>query len=212
MKGASSIPLAKALDDCIAPLDPVAPALGELGELEQVVGAARRLLPITDRYDEGRVVSCGLLVLPLKENLHVAWGNVWTHPDHRRQGHGSAMLDHLVGLARERRRSTLMTEVAVPYGSPEDGAGHPDADFALRRGFALDISNVVRVLDLPIDEDQVQRLADEAETRTIREMLDARGLVGVHRLAAARHRSAHRRPPAHREPAPRTRRDARDHR
>jgi GNAT superfamily N-acetyltransferase len=114
------------------------------------------------RYDDGRVVSCGLLVLPLKDNLHVAWGTVWTHPDHRRQGHGSAMLDHLVGLARERGRSTLTTEVAVPYGSPEDGAGHPDADFALRRGFALDISNVVRVLDLPVDEDQVQLLADEA--------------------------------------------------
>lgn len=114
------------------------------------------------RYDDGRVVGCGLLVLPLKDNLHVAWGNVWTHPDHRRQGHGSAMLDHLLGLARERGRSTLTTEVAVPYDSPEDGAGHPDADFALRRGFALDLSNVVRVLDLPVDAEQVQRLADEA--------------------------------------------------
>lgn len=114
------------------------------------------------RYDDGRVVGCGLLVLPLKDNLHVAWGNVWTHPDHRRQGHGSAMLDHLLGLARERGRSTLTTEVAVPYDSPEDGAGHPDADFALRRGFALDLSNVVRVLDLPVDVEQVQRLADEA--------------------------------------------------
>jgi GNAT superfamily N-acetyltransferase len=114
------------------------------------------------RYADGRVVACGLLVLPLKDNLHVAWGNVWTHPDHRRQGHGSAMLDHLLDLARERGRTTLTTQVAVPFDSPEDGAGHPDADFALRRGFALDLSNVVRVLDLPVDEEQVRRLADEA--------------------------------------------------
>jgi hypothetical protein len=56
----------------------------------------------------------------------------------------------------------LTTEVAVPYDAPEDGHGHPDADFALRRGFVLDISNVLRVLDLPVDEARVQRLADEA--------------------------------------------------
>ena len=115
------------------------------------------------RYDEGRVVGCGLLVLPLKDNRHVASGTAWTHPDHRGQGHGSAMLEHLVGIAEKRGRSTFTTEVAVPHDSPEDGAGHPDADFARRRGFTLDISNVVRVLDLPVDVDHVQRLADEAE-------------------------------------------------
>ncbi len=115
------------------------------------------------RYDDhGVVVACSLLVLTLKDNLDVAWGNVWTHPDHRRRGHGSAMLEHLAGVARERGRSTLTTEVAVPYDSPEDGTGHPDADFALARGFALDLSNVVRILDLPVEEDRVQRLADEA--------------------------------------------------
>jgi GNAT superfamily N-acetyltransferase len=119
-------------------------------------------LPFGRYDDDGRVVACSLLVLPLKDNLHVAWGSAWTHPDHRRQGHGSAMLEHLAEVARERGRSTLTTEVAVPYESPEDGAGHPDADFVLRRGFALDLSNVVRVLDLPADAARVQRLAAEA--------------------------------------------------
>jgi GNAT superfamily N-acetyltransferase len=114
------------------------------------------------RHEGGRVVGCGLVVLPLKENLHVAWGKVWTHPGHRRRGHGSAMLDHVLEVARGRRRGTFSAEVFVPYDSPEDGAGHPDADFALRRGFSLDLSNVVRVLDLPVDEARVQRLADEA--------------------------------------------------
>ena len=113
-------------------------------------------------YDGDRVVACGLVVLTLKENLHVAWGNAWTHPEHRRRGHGSTMLEHLLEVARDRGRSTFSTEAFVPFDSPVDGAGHPDADFLLRRGFTLDISNVVRVLDLPVDEPQVQRLADEA--------------------------------------------------
>jgi GNAT superfamily N-acetyltransferase len=120
------------------------------------------MLAFVRHGDGGEVVACGQLVLTLKDNLDVARGMVWTHPDHRRRGHGSAMLEHVAELARERGRSTLTTEVAVPFESPDDGAGHPDADFALRRGFTLDISNVVRVLDLPVDEERVQRLADEA--------------------------------------------------
>jgi GNAT superfamily N-acetyltransferase len=114
------------------------------------------------RHEDGRVVGCGLVVLPLKENLNVAWGKVWTHPGHRRPGAASALLDHVHEGARARRRVSVSAEVFVPYDSPEDGAGHPDADFALRRGFSLDLSNVVRVLDLPVDEARVQRLADEA--------------------------------------------------
>ena len=113
-------------------------------------------------HADGQVVACGLLVLPLKENLTIAWGNAWTHPDHRRRGHGTAMLEHVLDVARGRGRSTFSTEVFVPYGGPVDGAGHPDADFLRRRGFKLDLSNVVRVLDLPVDEQHVQRLADEA--------------------------------------------------
>lgn len=116
-------------------------------------------------YADGRVVACGLVILPLKDNLHVAGGNVWTHPEHRRRGHGSAMLDRVLEVARDRGRSTVSTDVYVPYDSPQDGAGHPDADFALRRGFTLDISNVVRVLDLPVDPQRAQRLADEAAPR-----------------------------------------------
>jgi GNAT superfamily N-acetyltransferase len=113
-------------------------------------------------YVAGRPVTVGLLVLPLKENLQVAWGTVWTRPEERRQGYGAAMLDRLVEVARERDRTTLTTEVFLPYDAPEDGAGHPDAEFLLSRGFKLDLSNVVRVLDLPVDAAYVQGLADAA--------------------------------------------------
>lgn len=108
------------------------------------------------------IVCCGLVVLPLKENLHVAWAGVWTHPEHRGRGHGTAMARHVEQVARDHARSTLTVEVFVPYDAPVDGTGHPDVDFATGRGFALDLSNVVRVLDLPVDEEHLQRLADEA--------------------------------------------------
>jgi GNAT superfamily N-acetyltransferase len=111
---------------------------------------------------DGDVAACGLVELPLKDNLDLAWGSAWTHPAHRGRGYGSAVLDHLLDVARDRGRTTFTTEVFVPHDSPEDGAGHPDADWALRRGFVLDISNVVRVLDLPADVEHVQRLADVA--------------------------------------------------
>jgi GNAT superfamily N-acetyltransferase len=114
------------------------------------------------RRESGRLVSAGLVVLPLKENLDVASVGVWTHPEARRRGHGTAMLAHVESVAREHGRRTATVEVFVPYDAPVDGAGHPDVDFAIDRGYRLDLSNVVRVLDLPVDEERVRGLAEEA--------------------------------------------------
>jgi RimJ/RimL family protein N-acetyltransferase len=120
-----------------------------------------RHLALAGRAD-GEIVSAGLVVLPLKENLDTAWGGVWTRPEHRGRGHGSAMAAALERLVRDEGRRTLTVEVFVPYDAPADGAGHPDVEFATRRGFELDLSNVVRVLDLPVDAARVQAWADEA--------------------------------------------------
>lgn len=113
-------------------------------------------------YVDDQVVSCGIVELHLLENLKVASVFVWAHPDHRRRGHGSAMLEHLTRTAREAGRTTLSAEAAVPLTGPADGAGHPHADFLTGHGFGFDIGDVVRVLDLPPDEPRVRRLAEEA--------------------------------------------------
>ncbi len=107
-------------------------------------------------------VGAAALVLPLKENLELAVAEVWTDPAHRGRGYGSAALDALTAHAREAGRRTLSAEVSIPLDHSVDGAGHPYADFLTRRGFAFDIGDVVRVLDLPVDTARVERLAEES--------------------------------------------------
>lgn len=119
-----------------------------------------RLLPFGGYVGE-EVVSCGLAVLPLQDNRTIARINAWTHPDLRGRGHGATMLEHLTGVAREAGRDTLLTEVALPYDAPADGGGHPDALFLTRRGFEFDLGDVMRVMDLPADEERLGRLTDE---------------------------------------------------
>ena len=88
-------------------------------------------------------------------------GNVWTHPaPPPRPRVGDAGAPHRSG-SRARPLDADPPRSRSPTTAPRT-ARPPDADFAMRRGFALDLSNVVRVLDLPVDEERVQRLADEA--------------------------------------------------
>jgi hypothetical protein len=99
--------------------------------------------------------------MPLKDNLHLAVIEVGTTPERRHRGHGGRMLEHLVDLAREDGRRTVVGEVATPYAGAPDGRGHPDVDFLLRRGFTFALGDILRVLDLPTDEGRLKQLADE---------------------------------------------------
>lgn len=107
-------------------------------------------------------VACGILELPMKENLTTSYGQVLVPPEQRRRGYGTAMLHHVVDVARQHGRARMVSAVHTPYDGPADGSGHPDREWAARRGFELDISNVVRVLELPVATERLQRLAGEA--------------------------------------------------
>jgi GNAT superfamily N-acetyltransferase len=120
-----------------------------------------RFLAWTGTVD-GQVATCGLLVLPMKDNLQLAIVRVFTHPGSRRRGYGSAMLEHVVAAARGAGRTTLVSETHVPFEAPEDGVGCPDPDFAYARGWAFDLCDIVRVLPLPVDDARLSALADEA--------------------------------------------------
>jgi ribosomal protein S18 acetylase RimI-like enzyme len=50
-------------------------------------------------YVDGACVATGTLELPQMDNLHIGQVDVAVHPDHRRRGHGSAMLAHLTDRA-----------------------------------------------------------------------------------------------------------------
>lgn len=68
------------------------------------------------------------------------------HPDHRRRGHGTALLDHLRRVAADIGRTQVHLSGTEPLGS--DGTGVPGTEFARAAG-AVDVAlEVRRTLDL----------------------------------------------------------------
>ena len=55
--------------------------------------------------------------LPSRDNRHLVWGSIVVHPDHRRQGHGNALVAELVRRAQESGRTTIW------LGTAEDDLG-----------------------------------------------------------------------------------------
>ncbi len=111
---------------------------------------------------DGEVVVAGWLQLPLLDNLHLASVEVYTPATHRHRGHGSAMLARLEAAARAEGRTMLMTEAAYPYDAPADGAGEPNVEFLTRCGFRFGLGDVQRGLDLPVADELLAALSEEA--------------------------------------------------
>ena len=66
---------------------------------------------------DGEPVAVLEVDLPRRDNLHLVWGNVIVHPDHRRRGHGTALVAELVRRAEEAGRTTIW------LGTAEDDLG-----------------------------------------------------------------------------------------
>lgn len=135
--------------------------LEEVRALIQDQGTRHRLLGFSGVVGD-RVVSSGFLRLPLLDNTDSAEVMVHVVPDARRRGHGTAMLAHLEGLARQEGRGVLQAEASWPYDGGPEGAGAPGPAFAAATGFALGLGDVKRVLRLPVVDGLLEELADEA--------------------------------------------------
>jgi GNAT superfamily N-acetyltransferase len=111
-------------------------------------------------YDgSGTGVVAGLMITTLTDNLDKANVAVWVNPTHQRRGHGSAMAQAIISSARAADRTTLLANVAYPVGADES---HPHRAFAARHGFRVANSELHRVLDLPVAESCLNRLAQQA--------------------------------------------------
>jgi GNAT superfamily N-acetyltransferase len=111
---------------------------------------------------DGAVVTAAELWLPLLDNVDLAELAIHTHPAHRRRRHATRMLAHLEDVVRAAGRSKLLAESAYPYDASADGAGHSGPSFLVTRGFTFGIGDVKRILDLPVADDILARLAAEA--------------------------------------------------
>jgi RimJ/RimL family protein N-acetyltransferase len=110
----------------------------------------------TDGTDdtEGAAVALGEYAVSAYDNLHLAWLAVEVHPEHRRRGHGTAMLDALCARARGEGRTTVG---ANGWDSSSTSA------FAAARGFeqkSIAVRRRQTVADL--DWAALDRLYDEA--------------------------------------------------
>ncbi|MGY1679191.1 GNAT family N-acetyltransferase [Geodermatophilus sp. SYSU D01176] len=134
--------------------------------------------------DDGTVVGALRLLLPVRDNVAVAHVGLAVHPDHRRRGIGSALLDEGVRLAAAAGRSALIGEVDEPR---PDTAGRA---FALRHGWSGDLLETRRDLLLPVDDARLATLEARAgaagagyevltwRDRTPDALLDDRALLG----------------------------------
>jgi GNAT superfamily N-acetyltransferase len=166
------------------PDEPAPPASEHLGLGRQLVtpGGSREGTHRAAVVDD-RVVGALRLVLPVRDNPTTAVLDVAVHPDARRRGVGTALLDAGVGLARGHGRSQLITEVDEP------GPGSPGRAFAERHGWTCDLVETRRDLRLPLDESRLRAVEDDARRassgyrlvtwrdRTPDELLDDRALL-----------------------------------
>jgi GNAT superfamily N-acetyltransferase len=111
----------------------------------------------SDRYlvsVDGVDVATGEYETSTYDNQHLAWLTVDVHPDHRRRGHGAAVLAYLMDRARGEGRTSV--------GGNSWEAAAPRA-FAIRHGFDAKSVEINRRQYLEkVDRDDLDRLHDEA--------------------------------------------------
>lgn len=111
---------------------------------------------------DGDTVGAGWLRTPLLDNIELAELDVHVLPVLRRRGIGTAVLARLDEEARSRGRRVLTGLSSWPYEAGSDGSGAAGPEFARARGFDLALSEVQSELTLPVADDLLSGLADDA--------------------------------------------------
>ena len=101
----------------------------------------------------------GVLVLdkPTRDNLHLVWAQITVHPDHRRRGHGSVIMNEALRRTREAGRNTIWVSTA------EDDQGARTFVEGFRFCYASHDARRRQVL-ANVDQSEVQRLWTQAQT------------------------------------------------
>jgi GNAT superfamily N-acetyltransferase len=104
----------------------------------------------------GAPVATLAVDLPKRDNLQLLWLRLVVHPEHRRQGHGSAVMAEVLRMAERAGRSILWVEAV------EEDAGA--RKFCERFGFGYASHDARRRQTLAeVDQDAVRRLEEEAQ-------------------------------------------------
>jgi GNAT superfamily N-acetyltransferase len=109
--------------------------------------------------DGGTVLGYAQVWFPERDNLDKSWFELFVHPEHRRQGVGSALVERVERVVRDEGRSLALPEAFVPPGHRDDA---PAARFAARHGYEVADTEVVRSLRLPVDAAVLDRFEASA--------------------------------------------------
>jgi GNAT superfamily N-acetyltransferase len=113
--------------------------------------------------EDGQVLALLGIGMPNRGNLHFGWAWINVHPDHRRKGIGSALVDHYIAYARERGRTelTLDTHMSWEGGFERSKAGQL---FNEKHGFKLALTWINRRCAVDaLDADTEQALLEKAQ-------------------------------------------------
>lgn len=178
----------------IRPVDPSSPTdLAQLNALDVACDRARygasevttpaqravRLAPETEYWLqrhwlaeteslEGGTVVVGIasLQLPRRENLDSVFVGVETHPAYRGHGVASALLAEAIAPGVQESGRTLVTCWGdLPADGELDDPAHPANRLAARWGLHRTTAAICRVLDLPLEQALLERLAADAAER-----------------------------------------------
>jgi GNAT superfamily N-acetyltransferase len=112
-------------------------------------GKSKRYVMVGARSeDDGPILGVGLLEFPLLDNTHSVEVTVAVHPQQRRRGVGTALVEHMGELARADGRRSLNSIVEVPVAQAHE---HASLQFAPKVGFNANMAGNSRRLDLPLD-------------------------------------------------------------
>src|SRR6266581_3409174 len=107
---------------------------------------------------DGAVVGHLELQIPLADNTHRAAVDILVHPESRRRGIGSALLDVAERVARAEGREVMGAESDVATDRDDPAAG-----FAARHGYTAEQTELRSDLELPLAEGVLAATTAEAD-------------------------------------------------